>query len=573
LFYEFSLSDEPIDDPRTPHRIYACTAHGTDWAALPNTTANAAPAKAVDAIYEIGWSAGGGPMAAAEIRVLSKQMRQYLASGYGATDSASILFAQSGRGAVGVYIGKGLQNEGVASTALKALEDSIPSLGQPEGLGHAGTLGMQLCQRGDDSDHIFGFIATSNASFTPIQEALKSWSNAQCLAFDGAKNISGPAFLITPYATNATTGVNETRSSTSRFRRLSARGDCRTIQVVSGDGCASLAAKCGISGADFMMYNPQSNFCSTLQPLQHVCCSAGTLPDFRPKPNPDGSCATYTVAPGDTCAGLAAANSLTVDDLNKFNSQTWGWMGCPTLWSRSIICLSSGSPPMPAPLDGTQCGPQVPGTTAPPAGTDLQTLNPCPLNACCDIWGQVCSVLPLHDAAFANYLDMQCGITAEFCTNTSTGAPGTAKPGTNGCISNCGTALVKSDPPPVFRSIAYFEGFGLGRPCLYEDASQLDPSKYTHLHFAFASLTADYKVHFQDSLTEWEFQNFKTIRGPAKILSIGGWDFSTNNNTYTIFRQGVTAANRLTLAHNIADFVKANNLDGVDIDWEYPAVS
>jgi hypothetical protein len=34
LFYEFSFSDGPIDDPGTPHPIYACTAHGTDWAAL-----------------------------------------------------------------------------------------------------------------------------------------------------------------------------------------------------------------------------------------------------------------------------------------------------------------------------------------------------------------------------------------------------------------------------------------------------------------------------------------------------------------------------------------------------------
>ncbi|KAL2023348.1 hypothetical protein VTK56DRAFT_3086 [Thermocarpiscus australiensis] len=553
LFYEFSLSDGVIDDPNTPHRIYACTSHGTDWANLPNSTVNPIPAKGVDATYEIGWSSGGGPLAATEIQILSKQMRQYLVSGYGATHRAAILFARLGRGVAGLYIGKGLQNEGVGSVALKALEDNIPSLGY--GL-DAASLGMQLCKPGDDGDHIFGFIATSNASFAPIQQFLKSWSNAECLLFDVTKNISGPIFLATPYVANTTAG-NTTLSSVvgprgPRSRRLSTRGDCRTIQVVSGDGCASLAAKCGVSGADFTKYNPQSNFCSTLQPLQHVCCSAGTLPDFRPKPNSDGSCASYTVVPGDTCAGIAAANSLTVDELNSFNSKTWGWMGCPTLWSQDIICLSSGSPPMPAPITGTQCGPQKPGTTAPPAGTDLASLNPCPLNACCDIWGQ-------------------CGTTAEFCTNTSTGAPGTAKPGTNGCISNCGTNLVRGDPPAVFRSLAYFEGFGLGRPCLYEDATQLDPSKYTHLHFAFAGLTEDFQVKFQDSMTEWEFQNFKRIRGPARILSIGGWDFSTSPSTYTIFREGVTSANRLTMAKNIANFVIANGLDGVDIDWEYPA--
>lgn len=124
----------------------------------------------------------------------------------------------------------------------------------------------------------------------------------------------------------------------------------------------------------------------------------------------------------------------------------------------------------------------------------------------------------------------------------------------------------------MFRSIAYFEGFSLNRPWLYQDALQLDPSKYTHIHFAFATLTADYKVQTGDALSTYEFNNFKRIHGPARIVSFGGWDFSTNPSTYNIFRQGVTAANRLTLATSIANFVKANGLDGVDIDWEYPGV-
>lgn len=45
---------------------------------------------------------------------------------------------------------------------------------------------------------------------------------------------------------------------------------------------------------------------------------------------------------------------------------------------------------------------QKPGTVRPNNGStwDWAALNPCPLNACCDIWGQ-------------------CGITQEFCTNTT----------------------------------------------------------------------------------------------------------------------------------------------------------
>lgn len=87
-------------------------------------------------------------------------------------------------------------------------------------------------------------------------------------------------------------------------------------------------------------------------------------------------------------------------------------------------------------------------------------------------------------------------VTAEFCVDTSTGNPGTAKPGTNGCISNCGTSIVLGDRPATFRKVGYFEGYGLKRECLYQDAIQIDGSQFTHLHFAFATLLA--------GITKWE---------------------------------------------------------------------
>jgi GH18 family chitinase len=63
------------------------------------------------------------------------------------------------------------------------------------------------------------------------------------------------------------------------------------------------------------------------------------------------------------------------------------------------------------------------------------------------------------------------------------------------------------------------------------------------------------------------------LKGPKRIISFGGWDFSTGPDTYTIFRDGVNVVNRNKLATNIANFVNQHNLDGVDIDWEYPGVS
>lgn len=80
----------------------------------------------------------------------------------------------------------------------------------------------------------------------------------------------------------------------------------------------------------------------------------------------------------------------------------------------------------------------------------LANLNPCLLNACCDIWGQ-------------------CGIISDFCTAApaDTGAPGTAQPGSNGCISNCGTQIVSSAAPESFVKIGYFEAWNSQRPCLH----------------------------------------------------------------------------------------------------------
>lgn len=232
-----------------------------------------------------------------------------------------------------------------------------------------------------------------------MQGALKSWSNTRCLSFEDDK-IEEYFWPRLPHRSfphcwdqqhtraNFTAGANSTSGNLFK-RRLSLlpRADCRSIQVVAGDSCASLATRCNIPGPDITKYNTAPNFCATLQPGQHICCSAGTLPDFTPKPNPDGSCATATVNADDTCFGIASANGLTVDQLNDFNKNTWAWNGCASLWVGTIICLSTGTPPMPAPIANTVCGPQVPGTVKPAAGVDIASLNPCPLNACCDVWG------------------------------------------------------------------------------------------------------------------------------------------------------------------------------------------
>nr|POE96544.1 killer toxin subunits alpha/beta [Quercus suber] len=535
MFYDFTLEDN-VDDLSTLHRIYACTSFGPDWTIQPaNTSGNAVSPSSTTAnvTYEIGtWPDVSGTIFTSS---LVTQLRHYLTNGFAPVDRPTLLFASAG-----------------AKDAL-----SSPTLN------NTSSLAMQYCKTGSTADHIFGLIATGNGTFGAVQSAPTSWSKAECLTLLTVNNVSGPAmftttvFLSTNATNNAATSnstlgrINSTTVLTPRWSDktpLLPRGECKTTQVVSGDGCGSLAQKCGITGDQFTKYNPGTDFCAKLQPYQHVCCSEGTMPDFAPKTNSDGSCATYTVTNGDNCAKISAQYSLTIDKLSSFNTKTWAWNGCDSksLWVGTVICVSSGNPPMPASVSSAVCGPQKPNTKQPPAGTNISSLNPCPLNACCDVWGQVSTLRkpPLISGLTVLLVWYHCRILYRH-----------------------------RSPPSTYRSVAFYEGFNLDRPCLYQSASQIDTKAYTHVFYSFGTLDTNFKVQIGNDLSQYEFQEFQRLSA-KKILSIGGWSFSTDPSTYMIFRNSVaTAANRQTAAKNIADFINANGLDGVNIDWEYPGVS
>jgi GH18 family chitinase len=66
-----------------------------------------------------------------------------------------------------------------------------------------------------------------------------------------------------------------------------------------------------------------------------------------------------------------------------------------------------------------------------------------------------------------------------------------------------------------------------------------------------------------------EFDRFKDMIGVKKIISFGGWAFSTEPGTYRILREATKAGNRNRFIGNLLTFVSANGLDGIDLDWEY----
>jgi chitinase len=311
-------------------------------------------------------------------------------------------------------------------------------------------------------------VAGAVADFTPIREALQQWNDAECVSAPDTSDEWTETVQVVP-GTEVFVGPNDRAVNGSS--ELMKRATCDYTRAMAGDGCWALADRCGITQAELERYNPRNNFCNTIIVGEYVCCGSGDLPDFTPQPNPDGTCHTYTIQPGDLCSEIAAANSMEAEQIEDRNTNTWGWMGCRYLIVGSRICLSTGEPPMPAPISNAICGPQVPGTERPDNMSDLIDLNPCPLNACCNVWGQ-------------------CGITEEFCIvhESETGAPGTAEPGSNGCISSCGIDIVNNDDPPQnFMRVGYFEAFNMERPCLHMLVRILSLSKVRVLSLIISS--------------------------------------------------------------------------------------
>ena len=58
-----------------------------------------------------------------------------------------------------------------------------------------------------------------------------------------------------------------------------------------------------------------------------------------------------------------------------------------------------------------------------------------------------------------------------------------------------------------------------------------------------------------------------------RVLSLGGWYFSTGADSFPIFREGVTDMNRELFATRVANFIVHHDLEGVEFNWEYPGVS
>jgi chitinase len=97
---------------------------------------------------------------------------------------------------------------------------------------------------------------------------------------------------------------------------------------------------------------------------------------------------------------------------------------------------------------------------------------------------------------------------------------------------------------------------------------QIDPSKLTRINYAFSNIEAGRMVPGSPS----DAQNFALLRSLRNtnpnltiLVSVGGWLGSTNFSDMALTRDS-----RTVFEDSVMQFLTRFDLDGLDIDWEYP---
>jgi len=110
---------------------------------------------------------------------------------------------------------------------------------------------------------------------------------------------------------------------------------------------------------------------------------------------------------------------------------------------------------------------------------------------------------------------------------------------------------------------------------LYSPAGSIDPAmvpadRLTHINYAFANI-ADGRVV---EGTERDAANLATLTGLRRthphlriLVSVGGWTWSGGFSDAAL-----TKDSRARFVTSAVDFVRRHDLDGFDVDWEYPGL-
>ncbi|KAJ5999011.1 hypothetical protein N7451_006821 [Penicillium sp. IBT 35674x] len=148
----------------------------------------------------------------------------------------------------------------------------------------------------------------------------------------------------------------------------------------------------------------------------------------------------------------------------------------------------------------------------------------CPLNVCCSKWGY-------------------CGVTSEFCGDKKVKRPSASY----------------SPSTPLYTIVGYYEGH-------YPQ----------HLNYAFGAIDPD---TFEVKLASTEEEDLikrlarlKTQDPDLKVfIALGGWSYNDPGPTQSTFSDLAASKDaQKKFFKSLVSFLSTYNLDGVDLDWEYP---
>ena len=144
-----------------------------------------------------------------------------------------------------------------------------------------------------------------------------------------------------------------------------------------------------------------------------------------------------------------------------------------------------------------------------------------------------------------------------------------SKQPTQNALNNERTEVAKSSAFSSVAAISASDFKVVGYlPSWAGDVSAVQFSKLTHVNYAFILPNASGSLQALDNPSK--LQALVTAGHAANVkvmISVGGWNDGDDSGFEGL---ASTSAKRTTFTNNIINLVNQYNLDGVDIDWEYP---
>lgn len=126
------------------------------------------------------------------------------------------------------------------------------------------------------------------------------------------------------------------------------------------------------------------------------------------------------------------------------------------------------------------------------------------------------------------------------------------------------TTQSQEEKPVIVAYVGGFRGNRMG-------IETMDPKKLTHINYAFVDVQGNRALLRHENT---DTSNFRTLNELKKInkdlkvlISLGGWTWSKNFSDAVL--SDTSTAN---FSQSAVDIVAKYDLDGVDIDWEYPGM-